>query len=251
MRSRCAFVFLAVLLAPGCSRSPVAPEEQLRPTITLSERLETEHLIFHYSPGDFVDVARNEAFCQWASSLLGFELTQKIDYYKWKDRQQEWLVSQATNIGFGGGYAVITYLPWMNHELFHSYQYQMRPAAPSTFFVEGMAVAYQVDPLAGDFVPREKNGVPLHDVVREMKAQGRLLPLSGIMLSFKSYDYTIAYDEAGSFIRYLIDTRGLDQLRSFFGTFRRYTLADLENGLRTVYGKSVAELEQEWLAFLG
>jgi hypothetical protein len=245
---------LVVLPAAGCSRSPVAPVDPWAPTTELSERLETAHMVFHYAPGDFVDVQRTEAYCTWAGAFLGVALPQKIDYYKWKDRQAEWLLSQATVTGLAqpSSYTVWAYLPWMNHELFHIYSLQV--GRPTTFFSEGIAVAYQIDPFAGDFVAREKNGVPVHDVVRQLKAQGRLLPFTSFVTSsgWNSSDYTITYDEAGSFVRYMVDQHGIDRMTQVFRTIvYGDSAATVSTRLQAIYGFSLAEAEARWLAFLG
>jgi len=245
---------LGAVLVPGCSRPvvpPTSPSSSATLTIELSERLETDHLIFHYSPGDFIDVLRNEAYCRWASSFLGVTLPRKIEYFKWKNREQEWRVSEVTVIGLAGGFTVLTYMPWMNHELMHIYS--LRVGWPTEFFVEGMAVAYQVDPTANDFEAREKSGEPLHDVVKRLKAQGKLLPFDSIITStgFGQNDYTIAYDEAGSFVRYMADTYGIEQMKQVFRTIRSGdSAASVASKFQALYGMTLADAEKEWRAFL-
>ncbi len=239
-------------LVAGCSRPFVTPTSSTSPpAIDLSERLETDHLIFHYSPGDFIDVQRNEAYCRWASSFLGVELPQKINYYKWKDREQEWRVSEETVVGLAGGFTVMTNMPWMNHELFHIYS--LRLGTPTIFFLEGIAVAYQVDPSVNDFEAREKSGEPLHDLVKRMKVQGRLLPFDSIITStgFVSNDYTIAYDEAGSFVRYVADTYGIEQMKQVFRTIGYGdSAASVATKFQSIYGMTLADADNEWRAFL-
>jgi len=245
---------LGAVLVPGCSRPvvpPTSPSSSATLTIELSERLETDHLIFHYSPGDFIDVQRSEAYCRWASSFLGVALPQKIEYYKWKNREQEWRLSEVTVIGLAGGFTVLTYMPWMNHELMHIYS--LRVGWPTTFFVEGIAVAYQVDPSVNDFEAREKSGEPLHDVVKRMKVEGRLLPFDSIITSagFQQNDYTIAYDEAGSFVRYLADTCGIEKVKQVFRTIRSGdTAASVAGKFQAIYGMTLGDAESEWRGFL-
>ena len=55
-------------LVPACSDSPTTPRD---PFANLTERLETEHFIFHFEPGDYVEAERSEAFARWAKKMCG------------------------------------------------------------------------------------------------------------------------------------------------------------------------------------
>jgi hypothetical protein len=142
-------------------------------------------------------------------------------------------------------------MPFMNHEQFHLYSLLL--GAPTTFFVEGIAVAYQVDPLAGDYEAREKSGERVHDVAREYRRSGRLLPVSQIVESagWNTGDFTVTYIEAGSFVRYVADVHGIDRMKQVFRTIGQADgLAAIAARFQSVYGVSLAQAEQEWLAFI-
>jgi len=248
-----AAIGLLTIIPAGCSRTPVSPSADDRPALALTERLETPHLVFHYSPGDFVDVRRAEAFHTWAVAFLNVTCPKKVDYYKLKDRAQQWQVDEATTTGYAllTTFEVWTYLPFMNHEQFHLYSLLL--GRPTTFFVEGMAVAYQVDPSVNDFEAREKSGELVHDVARRCRRTGRLIPFSSIVESrgWGTADYTVAYVEAGSFVRYMADVYGIEKMKDVFRTVGSADTRDtVSSKLQTIYGISLIEAETRWLAFL-
>lgn len=247
-------VLLALLIASGgCKSSPTTPYDTENPLMELSQTLETENFIFHYTPGDFVQAERSEAFHRWAVAFLGVTCPKKIDYFKFKDREQYYGLLQAVSTGFAdpGAFQVFTYQSWMNHECFHLYS--MLFGRPSTFFTEGIATAFQIDPYDNDFEPREKSGAKLYDVVRGLKAQGRLLPLDGIVASegWRVSDYTVTYPEAGSFVRYVCDVYGIERMKE---VFRRIASADSLDAIKAkfmeIYGLTLNQAEAAWLAFL-
>jgi tetratricopeptide (TPR) repeat protein len=64
---------------------------------------------------------------------------------------------------------------------------------------------------------------------------------------FWSQRITVAYYISGSFVRWLIDTYGLDKFKLLFKKVG-FTFSD--KPYQTVYGKSLRELTEEWIAFL-
>jgi hypothetical protein len=255
MQDRLPIAMLALLTAAGaaCSRSPVSPGAA-GPDHALTVRLETAHLVFHYSPGDFVDAARAEALHDWAVAFLNVSCPKKVDYYKFKDRAQQYEATQRAVTGWAiaaPAFEVWTYMPFMNHEQFHLYSILL--GAPTTFFVEGIAVAYQVDPLAGDYEAREKSGELVHDVARGYRRSGRLLPVWQIVDSagWNTGDFTVTYIEAGSFVRHVADVHGIEKMKQVFSSIRQ---ADNPSAIsakfQDIYGVSLAETEKQWLAFL-
>src|SRR5512133_3944329 len=115
---RTAPLALLTLTTAACSASPVAPAPTAAANV-LTVRLETAHMVFHYSPGDFVDSARAEAFHDWAVRFLNVACPKKIDYYKFKDRAQQYELSQRAVTGWAlpsPTFEVWTYMPFMNHE---------------------------------------------------------------------------------------------------------------------------------------
>jgi hypothetical protein len=265
MTNRLSLAMLACLplLGAACSSSPTSPTSPVSFPGSLSGdgvaralnvRLETAHMVFHYSPGDIVDAERGEAFHDWAVAFLDVTCPKKVDYYKFKDRGQQYEVIQSAVTGFARpapDFDVYTYMPFMNHEQFHLYSILL--GLPTTLFVEGIAVAYQVDPLVGDFEAREKSGEPVHDVARRYLRTGRLVPISQIVenAGWSATDFTVTYIEGGSFVRHVADVHGIEKMKQLFRTVGQAdSLAAVSAKFAAIYGVSLAEAERQWLAFL-
>ena len=255
MRTISAFLWASAFLvaATSCSDSSTAPYAKGSALMELTQTIETENFIFHYTPGDQVEVARSEAYHRWAVPFLGVACPKKVDYYKLKDREQFYELIGSTSTGFAmvDEYEVWTYLPWQNHECFHLYALLL--GRPPVFFSEGTAVAYQVDPSQGDFEARENSGERVHDVVRRYKYEGRLYPVPNIIdrAGWYASDYTTTYLEAGSFVRYLADVYGLERLKEVFRKMgQNDERAEVKAKFAAIYGRTVDEVEKDWLAFL-
>lgn len=246
-------VLIFILPVFSCKDVPTSPIDRSDTLLELTQTLETSNFIFHYSAGDFVYAERSEAFHNWAVSLLGVTCPKKIDYYKYKDREQQKRITGLTYSGWAvtQTFEAHSYLPWMNHECVHLYSILI--GRPSDFFNEGIAVALQTDPYNNDYEAREKSGERIHDLVKRYKDGGVLIPIDNILDSFgfRSNDFTIVYPEAGSFVRYLIDTYGIAQLKNFFASS---TYSDSKEEIKTkfqsAYGVSINDVEQDWLNFL-
>jgi len=242
-------ILTAILLGACGGGSPTSPSDSAR----LTERLVTAHFVFHFAANDRVDAEWLEAYHAWAVAQLSVS-PPVIEYNKYRNRAH---LAALTGHSATNGYAepaqgvVHTISPSDGHEVVHVYTNQW--GFPVAFFVEGIAVAYQVNPPAGDFVPRWR-GVPVHDVARGFRATGQLLPIASIAETavFRTRDELVTYPESGSFVRYLVDTEGLDPLRRLFGTIGiDAPLATVRSVFQQTYGFSLEEAERRWLAFLG
>jgi hypothetical protein len=210
----------------------------------------------YYSLGDSVQVDRQEAFHTWAVARLGVTLPQKIDYRKYTSRNDMGAKTGKYNTnGFAepAQFTVHTLWSWDNHETVHIYTALV--GRPSDFFNEGIAMAFQTDPLAGDYEPRF-NGQKAHDAARLYRQSGQLvLPLLRIVTTsgFRGIpDSVLSYREAGSFVAFLIARFGLDRVLTFFrpGT-EDDSLAVIEQRFQQAFGTTLAAAEAEWLAFVG
>ena len=149
-----------------------------------------------------------------------------------------------------GTYAIHTIWPIDNHEVVHLFTSTW--GSPGALINEGMAVAFQVDP-GRDLIARW-SGTPLHDLTRQFRQQGRFVPLASLTesASWRSQDPNVAYPESGSFMRWLIDEYGLDRIRALYArtTGSNEAAAGVRAAFQAVYGQSLDELEQAWVAFL-
>lgn len=92
--------FLLVFPLMFCKDLPTTPIDRSNPFLELTQTLETANFVFYYSPGDFVYAERSEAFHNWAVTLLGVTCPKKIDYYKYKDREQQKRLTGYTHTGW-------------------------------------------------------------------------------------------------------------------------------------------------------
>jgi hypothetical protein len=241
---------LMALVHSGCSgKSPLSPTEEVLP-----ERLDSASFSYRYSPGDQVQPERQEAHHAWAVARLGIMLPQKIEYNKYTSRSHMGQATGRDNTnGFAepGRFAVHTLWAWDNHEPVHVYSALV--GRPSDFFNEGIAVAFQTDPAAGDFESRF-NGLQVHDAAGAYRRQGQLPPLEQIVdtQGFRNIpDSVLAYRVAGSFVRFLIDRDGIEAVKAFF---RTGNVGDsrqiIGERFREAFGRSLAEAESGWHALL-
>lgn len=243
-------IFLSFLFA--CKESPSFLSDKNDPLFELTIKLETDNFIFYYSPGDFVYSERQEAFGRWAVSLLGINIPKKINYYKYKDWDQMRRIWGRSGVVWADPqtFSIHSYSPWQNHECVHLYTSLI--GRPSDFFNEGIAVGLSSDPYSGDYVGRWW-GYSVHYWGKRFKNEGTLIPLDSILESndFRRYEPGITYPESGSFVRYLIDTYGIDKMKSIFQTGNQADpKGEIKQKFQSAYGFSIDEAEAEWLLFL-
>ena len=118
------------------------------------------------------------------------------------------------------------------------------PAAWFTVFYQnwGYAPAFVVEGLSGCL------GLG-HYYARKLKSRGEIIPLSRFKISkdYRSYSPQIAFVQASSFIRFLIDRYGTAKLKEFY---RQVTDLTFDQVFEKIYSKSLSQVESEWLAFL-
>lgn len=245
------FILLAslLLLVAGCGDGPVAPGKILE---DLTESRETRNIVFHYSLGDAVDSDWQQAHHDWITSLLGVQLPAKLQYYKYASRGQLASITGRDTNGFAEPdvYAMHTIWPHDGHEAAHVYT--ARAGRPSNFFNEGLAVALATDP--GLAVWNSSwNGTHVYAHTQLLISTNRLVPLASMLTTddFRGVDEWVSYGEAGSFTLYLIEQYGIGDMLTFVGmSSQNDSRARIESNLRAVWGKSLAELQGEWLAFI-
>ena len=236
--------------AAGCGSSPTGPSSTGQ---TLPPIGETTNYIFRASQGDTVNTEWQERYHEWLTATLAVAPRQKIVYNKYTSRSHMQSVIGVGNTNAWAdpaAYAVHTIWQIDNHEVVHLLTSAW--GSPGALVNEGIAVAFQIDP-ARDSIPRW-SGTPLHDLTRQFRQQGRFVPLAGLTetASFRSHDSNVTYPEAGSFMRWLVDEYGLDRIRTLYARAAgpNESATGVRAGFAAVYGRSLDELEQAWLAFL-
>jgi hypothetical protein len=246
-------VFVSVLACAVACGGTNSPTEPSQPPLPLAA--ETTSYRYYYVSGDRVDPDWQESYHAWATARLGVQLPQKIQYYKYQSRQD---MGNRTGNYNTNGYAeparfeIHTLWPTDNHEVVHIYTALV--GRPSDFFNEGIAVAFQTNPTTGDFESRF-NGAQVHDACAAYLRAGTLvLPLERIVVTdgFRSVsDSVLSYREAGSFVRFMIDTYGLDRTLEFFRRSSRNDSASVVRGhFLNALGVSLETAEGAWLDML-
>jgi hypothetical protein len=228
------------------------------PTTTSSLPLlrETATMRVYAEPGDQVDTDWQESYNTWALAQLGLQPPRKVEYRKYVSREA---MGRYTGNFNTNGYAepadwrLHTIWPRDNHEIVHVYTAVF--GRPSDFFNEGIAVAFQTDPAAGQFAARF-NGQDVHEACRASLSAGQLpLPLASYVTTtpFRNIqDQVLSYRYAGSFVRFLIERQGLPAVLDFFRQAggRDESLAAIRARTQSVFGRSLEDLEAAWLARL-
>ena len=150
-----ALLSLVVALACGASAcgSPASPSSA--EGMALGRVIETASFEFRFAASDSVDVAWQEAYHAWAIAALGIPAPRRIRYYKYLSRAHMGTHTGNSNTNAFANpdlFEIHTIWRFDNHEVVHLYSSVW--GHPVALWTEGLAVAFQTDPPAGDFVAR-------------------------------------------------------------------------------------------------
>ena len=219
-----ALLTVAAILGTG----PAASAAGL-PGFTLAAR--TPRVSF-YSRGQKVDVAKVEASLTRIEGALGTRLAGHASYYRY-DSAQEVAAGTghyAAGVTFAG--QVHSTSACHDHELVHLVAAQM--GNPGRFFQEGLAVAL------GD----DTRG--LRRAAKKALSGGQ--PLTRWVAGFDGQDPDAAYAVAGTFVRHLIDTHGMEKVRALFNASR--SEAGVPRAFAATFGQGLEEALSAWRADL-
>lgn len=261
------FVFL---LLTGCISSNYHKQQlQIRNNwqnkYRLFEKMETEHFVFYVPKGDKVNPAKQEDIYKNITALFKIEPKEKIVYIKCKSREDvQKITGQA--MFFAAAYTdpypvntIISYRQWDDHELVHIIQGLI--SRSTVFFEEGLAKAHQ----SSSYLFNDPQGnFFLHSYVQNRIIEdGHYISITKMLTSKKFRALTkkggirsllrgVMYNEAGSFVRYLIDNYGRHEI--FFQFLRLSNFSnsktEIEEKFLKVYDLSIQEMEKQWLDFL-
>jgi hypothetical protein len=245
-----ALALLLIAAACGGSGSPTSPSPSPLPVTS-----ETVNFRFHSGSADTIDSNWQEAYHAWATAKLGVQVPQKIDYYKYRSRQDmgDHTGKYNTN-GFADPAKFEIHTLWTtdNHEVVHIYTALV--GRPSDFFNEGIAVGFQTNPPAGNF-ESVFNGQSVHQACRQYLQLGTLaLPLDRVVTTndFRAMsDDVLSYRQAGSFVRFVTDTYGINRTLDFFRISNRDdNLSTIKQRFASAIGVSLESAEASWLTML-
>lgn len=245
------FCCLAAFASAACGSPPAAPS--VFTEFALAVGAVTDAYEYRYAPNDTVEVQWQETYHRWAVEALSVTVPRRIRYNKYKNRaHMESLIGIGNTNGFANADTFEIHTIWSrdNHEVVHLYSSAF--GRPVALWSEALAVAFQIDPAGGNLIPRW-SGVALDDHARRFRAEGRLIPIAELLTTsgFRSFDPNITYPEAGSFMRFILDTCGLPGVKRFFGTGTvQDSAAAVAAQFETACGRSIGSTEQAWLARL-
>jgi len=240
---------LALGLVACGGGGPAAPDPTA-PAAALSEREQTPHMLFHFSPGDRVDSARQEAHYSFVAARLHVELPGTLQYFKYRDRDQMAALTGRSANGFAEPerLEVHSIFSWHSHEAVHVYSSLV--GRPSDFFNEGLAVAWAVDPVAGRF-DGTYSGEPVHDWARRNPDLLRRIEDIVTTDAFRQADEFVGYQEAGSFVEYLLESQDPGPVVELFRRGHRDDSLDaIRASFLASFGFTLLEAEARWRAFV-
>ncbi len=116
-----------------------------------------------------------------------------------------------------------------NHELFHLIAMNIW-GVPETWLNEGMAI----------YADNNWYGYDLYQLTNYLMINNRYVPLEKLIKEFRNVDSMLSYPLMGSFTRYLNETYGREMVIHIW--------KGKSKQLEKLTGKSLAELEKDWLA---
>jgi hypothetical protein len=232
-----------VTLLPAELRPP--PEREAR-----WAQAESACCLFHYLTGTaaardiaLITAQADEAF-ERVEERLGVERERRITFT---------LLSRLLGHGgFAGSEISLTYIDRnpagvdletvFVHEGTHLLDRQIARERP-TLLTEGLAVFIA----GGHYKPED-----LDRRAAALLVLDRYLPLADLARDFYPQQHEIGYLQAGALVNYLVDNYGWEKFKAMYASFQPAPdeAAMLEAGLQAHYGKTLAEVEAEWLTHL-
>ncbi len=224
----------------------------LRPTRSYIEKSlggmkETEHFKLYYEKG-----SRVEQEIEWIAHDHEFRHAQLTTYFQMQpskkirsyiyaspEQKKQLIGARETSVEdpFGGGFH-INYEefphPVMKHELAHAFTADWHPLLKVSLkpgLHEGIAVAAAWN--SEQLTPHQRS-----KAMRQLKIAPKVQRIMG--LEFWKEASSRSYTLAGSFVRFLVDTYGIEEFKDVFPT----------GNFKKIYGKTLTNLVQEWESFM-
>jgi hypothetical protein len=242
----------------GCSGSgPVGPPSDA----PLDHHLASLHFDFHFAARDTIrpnEAAINDRAYEIIRDALETDFSRRIEFNKFFDADHiERLTGVRTQGGFVQGGRIFLTRALDPHEIVHVIA-QDELGRPSDFFDEGLAVNFGGLRVVGGEVTLFPSALRNFEVDSEaltVLASGRFSGSIRQILtsaSFQSRPFDVTYPLAGSFVKFLIRTRGVAALKTFFaGSSAFDSLGEIEGRLEVAFGAPLDALEVEWRTAAG
>lgn len=246
------------LASVACEGSePLGP----RSDAPLDRSLQSVHFDFHFAAGDTIrpqEARINDRAYEIIRDALQTDFSRRIEFNKFFDADHiERLTGRRTGGGFVIGGRIFLTRALDPHEIVHVIAIE-ELGRPSDFFDEGLAVNFGGLRLVGGEVTLFPSALGSFEVDREalsIFAGGRFTGSLREILTSAAFDavpFDVGYPLAGSFVKFLLATHGLDALKAFFASSRSGDpLARIEADLVLAFGVPLDRLEAEWRTALG
>jgi tetratricopeptide (TPR) repeat protein len=209
---------------------------------------ETAHFVIHYDPSSAVArnielIASDHEF-RYAQlrEFFGIDVSRKIGSYLYPSAEAKQRLMGAKDAHMADPINREMHLnyrdfphPSLKHEIAHIFSGEFHPlmkVSRAPGLVEGVAVAAEWD----------EGRLTAHQWARAMQVQGTLPDVASLMSlrGFWKAPAGRAYPAAGSFVRWLSDTYGVERIADVYGLgrFHKY------------YGRPLSDLRDGWLAYL-
>jgi hypothetical protein len=220
MRGAVVAAGLLALAVPGRAAS--------LPGFVLTARTERASYYAHGSARP--DVRRIEAYVKELEAQLGATAPESEYYlYGSPEEMAAGTGHYAAGVTFPERHEVHSTLAFHRHELVHLVAGRL--GDPGRFFEEGLAVAL------GD--RGRWRGKAVDALAR---AHSGTASMAALVASFDTDDPERAYPLAGSFVAWLIDTKGLERVRLFF----RLSTQDPSGSFETAFGQGLEDAGKAW-----
>lgn len=245
--------YLLLLYIPALTLILSCEKEDVKKSLesTLSKHITSTHFNYFMSPDDYVDTVFQEYYINWLMGELNVQLTNKIDYYKFKNIDH---IYELTGI-YGNAHAyngkVYTIWPRDNHECVHVVTSSFF-GFPRVLFTEGMAVAHQAYWINGVQIINF-NGEDFNLTSKKLLAEGTLPGVLHLIndKSFRSINPLVTYPISGSFVRYLIDEYGKGLMIDFYICSKWDDSDDkVQRDFESIYGLSLTTAWLNWREFI-
>ena len=228
------------------------------------EKQQTEHCEIYYFKNSLAGknitaiAAERESAFQSIASLLGVDNSRKIRIFFFPDAKSKKKETGHTGDGWAFSNNIVEVYNQKTkldpfHELAHIISREV--GNPPAIFDEGFAV-YVSGKMGNDalnYLGHARKTVD--EVARTYLEQGKLIPFEELFsypeIGPRKSKPKISYPQAASIVKYLAETRGVAKFRQTFQNLRRSRNPDVirqnKRIFEDIYGKSLSDIEQEWL----
>jgi hypothetical protein len=207
----------------------------------------TKSFVCHYTKGNEptpLQIRRMDEFYKELSSYLDLSLEIRIDYYKCDSAKEVGKIfGMPPAVGRGSKlHYAIAAMSWRSfHEVVHVLLGQVSRKKPTSLILEGAACCFGGTSIA----TREAQ----LSWTKTLVENNEHLPISYISRGegfWSAEDMNDPYAESGSFVKYLVGTYGISKFKELYRYRDATEDEDLEAEMERIYGRNIAQLEDEW-----